>query len=319
MNKLAVASASASEIEAVGEAVEVNRAAQDPWGDNEKHRAALERLFRRIGELSSLPAVAQRIILVADDPKSSAADLLGVVQGDPAMAVRILRRVNSAYYGLKHRVVDLQSAISMLGMRELRNLALTVYVAKMFESPGDYRGYSREGLWNHSVAVAVASRLVMEICTREDPNEAYVSGLLHDIGYILIDQRLRHHFCSVLDELTGGAPATDIERRLLTFDHAELGAYVARAWRFPAQVIDAIGYHHSPEIYAGDHAATVYAVSLANHLCSRAGFTSLGVANIACPGDKVLAGLGLRRDKLSKIVDRLEPALHQASFLAEAK
>ena len=148
------------------------------------HVAALEKLFRRIGQLSSLPGVAQRIIEVADDEDSTAEDLLKVVEQDPTLAVRIMRTVNSTFFGLHQEVADLQTAVSMLGFVEVRKLALTVCVARLCEENSSYHSFSREGLWKHMVTVAEISRLVSEICGCGKPEEAYMAGLLHDIGLV---------------------------------------------------------------------------------------------------------------------------------------
>jgi len=129
-----------------------------------------------------------------------------VIESDPTLALRILRTVNSSYLGLTNRVADRKSAISLLGFREVRNLALTVYVGRLFKESGVYRGFTRDGLWNHMVTVATTARMIAKVCHKAGPDEAYLAGLLHDVGYILIDQFLRRHFISVLDRLTQDVP-----------------------------------------------------------------------------------------------------------------
>jgi HD-like signal output (HDOD) protein len=280
------------------------------------NNAALHKLFRRIGEVSSLPSAAVRFVQLAGQESTRIEDLRRVIQSDPALAVRVLRRVNSAYYGLRNRVADLRQAIGLLGIREVRNLVLTVYVSQLFQEPGDYRTYQREALWKHSVCVGAAARLVSIICGRGAPDEAYLAGLIHDVGLILLDQRLRKHFCRILDGLDESETTPEIERKILGFDHADLGQFVARQWYFPDQVTDAIGYHHRPEEYTGPHADIVNVVSIANYLCGRLGFTSLGVPNVAAPPDEVYAGLDLDESGLRIIWDELEATLDKALAMA---
>ena len=280
--------------------------------------ALLEKLFNRIGEVSSLPTVALRILEVVNDESAGGGDLLEAIGGDPALAVRILRTVNSASYGLRHTVTDLKSAISILGFREIRNLALTIYVARSFKEGIGYRTYSREALWNHMVAVATAAKLVANVCGRVAGDEAYLAGLLHDLGLILIDQHIHHRFRTVIDGLNLNeiAPTCDVERQVLGFDHTEIGEFVARKWRFPTQVTDAIRFHHMPAAYGGEHQAIVYAVSVANYLVSRSGATSLGVVNVAMPEQVVFAGLSIQNEQLQSICDRLDASLDAASTIA---
>jgi putative nucleotidyltransferase with HDIG domain len=281
-----------------------------------ERRAALERLFQRIGEVSSLPATAHKIISLAGDDNVQADDLREAIQNDPVLVARLLRRLNSSYYALSHKVSDLRTAVSLLGLREIRNLALTVFVSRLFEPAALHNNYKRENLWTHSVAVGAAARLVSRVCGRAAAEEAYIAGLLHDIGLILLDQTLRRHFHKVVDSIDAATPTHIVENRILTFDHALLGGFVARRWNFPDQVADAITFHHQPWCYTGQHKDLVYVVSVANYLCSRAGLTSLGIHNVAPPPDEVYRGLGLDQVTLAIIWDELDATIDKASALA---
>lgn len=280
--------------------------------------AALERLFARIGDVSSLPATGQKILALVEDDNVQADELREAIQSDPVLVARILRRLNSSYYALSHKVADLKTAIGLLGLREIRNLALTVFVSRFFE-PGVAHGtYKRENLWSHCVAVGAAARLVSRVCGRAAPEEAFIAGLLHDLGLILIEQTLRKQFITVVDSINPDTPTHVLETKILTFDHALLGGFVARKWNFPDQVADAITFHHQPWCYTGSHKDLVHVVAVANFLCSRAGITSLGVHNVATPPDEVFRGLGLDQVTLAIIWDELDTTLDKASALANA-
>lgn len=270
---------------------------------------ALARLFQRVGQLTPLPTAAHRITQLAADQSSNATDLLDVVEGDPVLAAKVLRRVNSAFYGLRNRVTDLRSAISLLGFREIRNLALTVYLARIFDNGSSYRGFSRDGLWHHCVCVAQAARLISKARRRENSGETYLAGLLHDLGLILLDQFLQKHLYKIIDLVDGGAGTPEAEATVLPFDHAQLGAFVAMQWNFPTGVVAAIRYHHDPQAAPSDHRETTSTVSVANYLCHRAGVTSLGVQNIFTPPDDVFAQLQLEPAQLASVWDQLQEAL----------
>ncbi len=280
------------------------------------HDEALCKLFERIGEMSSLPAVASRILQVASDEHTGATDLMEAVAGDPGLALRIMRTVNSSYFGLRNPVADLKSAISLLGFRAVRNLALTIHVSRLFEESGEYNNFTREGLWRHMVAVASTARLVAKVCRKADPEEAYLTGLLHDVGMILIDQFLRRHFIKILDRIAQGMATTLAERKELTFDHTELGAYIAQKSNFDDQIVAAIRYHHTPDDYDGPHRAMLDVITVANYLASRQGISSLGVHNLAAPSDLVYSRLGMTKDQIEEIWEQLEPTLDSAIVLA---
>ncbi len=285
----------------------------------ERSDVLVERLFSRIGEVSSLPAVAMKIIEVANNPGSSALDLLEVIERDVALAMRIMRIVNSSYYALKNKVADLQLAITLLGFEQIRNLALTSYIAQLFESSPGHGKYRREGLWNHLIGVGTVARLIAETCGKVPPREAYLAGLLHDVGLILVDQYLHKPFCQVVDALADNVPVCAVEKQVLGFNHAELGGYVAEKWDLPEHLTTAIRYHHVPQKYEGPHSDMVYVVALANSFCSAKGLTSLGARDLKRPPNEIFAGLGLNQQQVTEIWDQLDEILKAADIMAVAR
>lgn len=281
-----------------------------------EQRLALDKLFTRIGEVSSLPTAAVRIVNIANDETAGIGELLEVVESDPSLAVRVLRTVNSSYHSVRQRVGNLKTAIALLGLKQVRNLALTVHVSRMFVAPGDYRTYRREALWRHLVAVASTSRMIAEVTDTAPRDEAYVAGLLHDIGLILLDQHLRRQFKQVLDTLDEASSTIDAERAVLTFDHAELGQFVTERWNLPRAVSLAAGFHHEPHRHSGPHQNMINLVSVANYLCTRQEITSLGVNKLAAPDDSVYRELGIHTTEMSAIADRLADTLADAAQAA---
>jgi HD-like signal output (HDOD) protein len=267
--------------------------------------AAIEQLFTRVGEMAAPPSVAARVIDVTRDENADAQMLLDVVEKDPALAVRILRVVNSGYCAVRERVGDLKSAMTLLGFAQVRNLAMTGYAGQMFKRAGSYRSYS-----------GAASRLIAKTCESVHPEEAYLAGLMHDVGLVLIDQYMGHHFKAILDKLDDRIDTTVVEQRTLTFDHTELGEFVVRKWNFPEQVAAAAGYHHMPTRYRGAHTGAVHVVSVANYLCSRRGVTSLGIANAFAPPDDVYTALQLDAARLAAILEQLDDTLEDAKLAA---
>ena len=283
---------------------------------SDQRRGALERLFARIGEIATLPAAAEKVLRITADENGDADKLREAIQGDPVLVARLLRRLNSSYYALSNKVCDLKTAINLLGFREIRNLVLMGCVSRLFEGGTVHGTYRRENLWTHSVAVAVAARLTARVCGRAGCEEAYIAGLLHDLGLILLDQTLRRHFHRILDSIDEETPTHLVEARQLSFDHALLGGFVGQKWNFPDCVVDAITFHHEPASYSGPHRELVNIVAVANYLCSRSGVTSLGIHNVPPPPEDVYQALGLDQVTLAIIWEQLDTALETACELA---
>jgi len=281
-----------------------------------ERREALEKLFKHIGTVASLPVVGQRVLALTESENVSPEELRNAIHQDPVLVDRILRRLNSSYFGLSQKVTDVRMAVELLGVREIRNLAITVCMSKIFEGDGNHGTYRREALWSHSVAVGVCARLISRVSGRGVPEEAYVGGLLHDIGLILLDQTLRRHFVRVLDAIRPNISTCSVEMQQLSFDHAMLGGFVAQRWNFAQQIVDAIAYHHAPLSYTGPYKDMLYLVTIANYLCSRAGRTSLGVHNVTPPPDELYSGLGVDHVSLTIICSELEATLDKAEALA---
>lgn len=283
---------------------------------NEIPEELLQRLFARISEISSLPAVAAQIIQLANDPNTRADDLLDAIRRDPALAMKVMRTVNSSYYALDQKVADLKQGITLLGFNEIRNLALTAYVAPLFCRSEKHGEYTRDGLWNHMVAVGMVSRHIAGFVKSVPPQEAYLAGLLHDFGLVLIDQHLHRPFCRIIDLLTEEDRLCDLELQLLGFDHAALGQFVTQEWHLPEHLSVSIGSHHAPEEYSGPHRDIVYVVALANFFCHLKGVTSLGVRNVETPSPDLFAKLGIHKQEVAAIIDRVEEILRAADIMA---
>ena len=263
--------------------------------------SAVDQLFFRVSEISSLPSMAREIVEIAGNDSATVDDLYQAIQHDPALVATLLKHVNSSYYGLKYQISDIREAIHLLGLHEVRNLALSTFVSKLFEKSGSHNHYTRAGLWVHSQAVAIVAHRVAQVAQLDRPGEVQAAGLLHDLGYILQDQYLRRHFCTILDEMDDQTPTIEIEQRILTFDHTQLGAAVATHWNFPEAIVDVIRHHHAPSQYDGDHRESVCVVAIANYLCSSGGTSALGIHNLQPLTDDILDVVKITHHQLDEV------------------
>jgi len=204
---------------------------------------------------------ARTLITGRDNFKS----LENLLNTDPALAGRVLKIANSAYYGLSGKVSSIQMAATVLGSDTLLQIITLLGHSKMLGR--DLQGYSQEAgnLWKHSLAVAICAKLIEETFNPRNGEDAFLAGLMHDAGKIILDSYLleRQPLFKRYKELTR-APITDAEARILEFTHADIGCELCRKWNLPDPLATAIKYHHTPAESGGNRLA--YILNLANHM-----------------------------------------------------
>ncbi|MFN0136870.1 MAG: HDOD domain-containing protein [Phycisphaerae bacterium] len=271
---------------------------------------SLDRVAKRVVEISSLPQVALRVLEVAQNPDAGAADLKCVVEGDPSLSARLLRLINSAAYAVRSQITSLHQAISYLGFSQVRNLAMTASVADIFKQGAEIGPYKRSELWRHLLSVGLCARLVAMRNRMRNFDDAFLAGLLHDIGIILEDQHCHEQFEATMLALDGTKPLCEVERAQMGFDHTTLGAAIAEKWRFPAVVAVAIRHHHASEKYTGDGADVVRCVEIGNVICTLKGISSVGQKLLKPPTAAVQA-FGFSKDDLIVLAKDLDQEISQ--------
>lgn len=293
-------------------------ASQHSAGVLELHNEALETLFQRLSELSSLPSIALRIIEAAVDEHTDAEDLRQLIERDPALAARIIRIVNSSFYGLRQEVADLRSAIALLGTKQIRNVAITVFVSRQFTPTASKESLDRNQLWNHSMAVGAIARLLAKTLKNADPDEAYLSGLLHDMGLLIIDQHLARHVPRIRTSMSEGASLHEAVEQILTFDPSQLGAYVAWRSKFPSRLVSSIEFHQKPEEFQGDERQLTDLVAMADYLATLHGTGVLAESKPGMPSEGVFQRLGLSDERLSELAPQIAETLNATKAMASA-
>jgi putative nucleotidyltransferase with HDIG domain len=222
-----------------------------------------------IQSLATLPASLARVLALVQDDSSTALDLAEVISSDQALAMRVLRTVNSAYYGLHRQVRTISEAVVILGFNEVERLATTISVMSLFSKDRESIR-ALQLLWRHSVACSVVAgtlELAPE-CAEADLGGAHVAGLLHDVGKAALAQHFPEVFAEVLrvvqEQGTTGVQAEEMVMNGV--NHAMVGAWLAEQWDLPPALVEAIALHHSPEEAPRGHLlpATVHT---ANRLC----------------------------------------------------
>ncbi len=240
---------------------------------------------------------------IAGKPDCGAVALQKAVEGDPVLAARVMRRAASSVHTARRKITNLPQAIAMVGMQQVREMAGKATIDEVFRQEQPVGSYRRATLWRHSVAVAIGARMLATRLNVADGDDAYLAGLLHDVGLILEDQLVHDDFCKVIGSLAPGRPLAAVEREVLGFDHTMLGEKLGFLWGFPDPVNAAIRYHHMSVNYRGFDVKVLRCVEVANLICTQKGVPSVGIDLVRC-SNTTLGALSLTENDLPKLTEQ---------------
>ena len=227
----------------------------------------LIRLNRYIDTMPALSITISKILEVTKNPTVTAKDLNKVISLDPVLVGKVLRLVNSAYYGLSNKVTSLVTAIIMLGINTIKNLALSTAVLGNMRKKTSFKSLNVDGFWRHSIVTAMAARALVKSVLQVkmiDPESAFCAGILHDIGKLVFEQYVHDDYqlaCQCAREQS--LPLIMAESKTMGIDHAGIGRLLAERWALPMELEDSIVSHHDPKP-GSPTADVVAAVHLAN-------------------------------------------------------
>lgn len=243
-----------------------------------------ELIRKIISNTSSLPAIPEVMLKVQQMiklPGTSPAQLAKIIETDPAMVAGVLKVANSAYYGFRGKVSTVQHASALFGSRRLAELITALSAGSVLGKAMVGYGLEAGDMWRHSIAVAVTASEIAAAVASEALESAYMAGLLHDVGKIILEPYVRERKV-LFDRYYATRPdktVQDAERAILGFDHAVIAAILCESWNLPRIISFGIRHHHRPSS-AGDHQMS-HIVHLADHFTNQAG---MGVAGkTACP------------------------------------
>lgn len=229
-------------------------------------REEIAQILREIKNLPTLPGVATTVIELSNDPEVSPRTLADTVECDPAIATRLLKLVNSPYFGIRGTVVSIHQALVFLGVSNLRNLVLSTCVMDLFSKDGEVGSFSRSDLWLHSIATAITSRELAKQTRTGDPEVAFTAGLIHDVGKVVLDRYFHEEFRRIVELMdTHHTAMVDAEIAVIGMDHAEVGFFLTQHWSLPLVLQEAVGYHHSPR-RASQHQKLAALIGYADHV-----------------------------------------------------
>jgi len=241
----------------------------------EEKSTKLKKIVEKVNrsEICSIRNIVSGVIKIINDPRSSAKDLMEIIQIDPPLTGKLLKLANSVYYSPQTKISEIQQAMIWVGYDELKALALRQKICEVFDGDSTIEGYSRPSLWKHSIAVSLMGKMIYRREFRERGENIYVAGLLHDIGIIALDQFCEDEFRLILSKTkTEKIDHTKTEKMVLGFDHTEVGKAITNDWNLPQELVEVIRYHHNPDNIAQEFARAGSTLFVADYVCQQKGF-----------------------------------------------
>lgn len=263
-------------------------------------------LGQEVAKLPSLPVVAIKLLRLTQDNAAAAGDLVRLIETDPAIATKILRIVNSAAYGLRHKISSIRHAVVLLGFAAIRSLAMDVVLYDQLISRRSRHAFNRVDFWQHCLTVAILCRGLAHKMGYPDPEEAYIAGLLHDIGKVIVETYGRVSYSDFLGRLESqDGLLIDIEKKIIGLAHADIGAFICQQWGLPDAVVLALGLHHRRFVnlpLSKDQKMLIAMVSLADFIAWLLGVGSVRIARNSILQPEVEELVPLREINLQELI-----------------
>jgi putative nucleotidyltransferase with HDIG domain len=199
----------------------------------------------QIRDVPTLPTIVYELNKLLQDPDTSIAKISQTIEKDQAMALKILKLVNSAFYGFKTKISDIRNAVVMLGFNAVRNAIISLSVIGAFPKKTSLRDFNIADFWKHSLAVAVTSKNLSLKTRSNSPDNCFVGGLLHDVGKVIMAQYFLELFSSAWSTMQNDITSFyEAECKCLSTSHPVIGAHLTQKWQLPQGLVDAIRWHH---------------------------------------------------------------------------
>ena len=277
----------------------------------------IQTLVREIKNLKPIPTVIHPLLDALNAPNTGMDEVANIIQYDPAITAAVLRTANSAFFGLKHPVESIKDAVSLLGMDQIINLVLLKSGAQIFNTEQDGYGRSQRELWKYSVSSALIVRQIAEELNMSGASGIFTAALLKDMGKTVLDRFVDNageKICGLMARKNLSALAA--EKAVLGVDHAELGAMIAKMWKFSPNMVKIIRYHHINDIKTMAE-MNITVVYLAECICMMMGM-DIEENGEACRFHRqALKRTGLGVDDISRIISEFTFKIKEVEALLE--
>ena len=284
-----------------GENQSRSRSAASSSADSNSAELLRKRIEHSMKTIPYMPQVVVKAQKAMADPQSGGKELSLILQTDPAIVSNILKIANSAYYGLSGKVSSIEKACVILGQQTLKDLVLTTGVSNLLGRKMKGYGFDSGELWMHSMAVGIASKMIAAKRDPELADDAYLAGLLHDAGKIILDPYIWEHkkdYDLFLED--GNHTNIEAEKRILGLDHSEIASEICKKWNIPQDVTTAIQNHHHPSASEGHPLS--YIIHTGDYVARLCGLGYEADDILYKPEEGAIEFLGLDQEVLGKMM-----------------
>lgn len=250
-----------------------------------------DKILADIRSLPSIPGIAGNILTMLNDPDTTAKDIEKKLRMDPGLTANILKIANSSYFGFTARIGSIKQAVVLLGSKRLVQIVMASCVNAILDKPVPGYGLSPGELWRHSIAVSVTSEGLMKLLGLPDSDRVFTAALLHDIGKLVLGSYVNESIEEIEKIIADGDSFESAVRKAVGTDHAEIGAKILSRWFFPDYLVEAVRWHHEPDIHTLNPVLDV--VHVANIICMMLGIGTGREELQFEPSDMVVKRLGI--------------------------
>ncbi len=278
----------------------------------------IDRIIRRVDKLPTLPIIYTKLTRLLQAPNTTVQTIGNIIAEDQAIAVKVLRLVNSAFYALPHKIGSLKHAIVLLGMSQVRNLVLATSTLQMFKEYKSAQSFDMQKFWEHSVGCAVAAKVLAEAAHLPSPDDIFSGGLLHDIGKLIHAIYLDEAFNAVISDVQEReVPMFESEKKIFGYDHTYTGKELAARWSLSQGTIEMIAHHHLTDTSVR-LTKEVAAVHVANTICVALGLGFGGEMKVPLASTKAWEMLGIDVGNLDYIIAKIEKLFKESTSILES-
>ncbi len=269
----------------------------------------LRHRVENINTLPTVPGVLKRLSGIIEKPRITLVEISSFISNDPALTTKILKMVNSAIYGFPGRIASVSHATMLLGLNVIKGLLLGVSVFELMQK-------AMNGLYEHSLACAIASRVIAQKKGLKEPEEISVAGLLHDIGKVILMLEFQKEYEAAMQEAQlKSISIFEAEKIQFNATHANVGSWLAEKWRFPRNLIEVIEFHHRPALAKNAPLETAI-VHMADILVRARGFGFAGESLVPEVHPLAFELLNLSAADIKDVLKELEDNMESAEDIS---
>lgn len=268
--------------------------------------AQIDEILSFIDQLPALPSIYTKLSHLLQSSNTTMQMISNVIAEDQVISAKVLRLVNSGFYGFPKKIGSVNRAVVILGQNEIKSLVLATSMLKVFPLSELNLVFDINKLWEHSISCAVASKILAEAAFLKNPEEVFAAGLLHDIGKLVLIMSSPEEFLKVINEVQKtGNSFIETEEKSLGFNHTQIGKALAEKWDFPPEMVDMIVYHHYPDL-SGSLSKEIAAIHLGNILSIALSLGTSGEKRVPLLNKKAWQSLDLKLSQLESIMVRIQ-------------